>query len=115
MIQASLKKPFGQGDVIFVPVERRPEGLTEVPRENGRLIVTHSETGHHHAIDGDDAHLFSSPSDPLTGHLSVAGEGVELIHHRSIDTHESIFFPPGEWCVLKQREHGPEGWRRVQD
>jgi hypothetical protein len=114
-MKQAANNPVAQGDVIFVPVESIPEGLTEEKREVGRLIVTHSETGHHHAIDSDDARMFTPPNDPLTAYLSVEGCGVELVHHRSIDTHESIFFQPGKWQIFRQREHAPDGWRRVED
>ncbi len=115
MKQASKNTMFGQGDVIFVPADKVPEGCTEATRENGLLICTHSETGHHHAIDSDDARLFNDPKDPLVAYLSVEGSGVELVHHRSVDTHEPIFFPPGIWKVHRQVEYSPGGWRRVED
>ena len=116
MRQASLEKAFCQGDVIFVPVVEIPsDGVVEAKRESGRLIVTHSETGHHHAIDSADARLFQDPRDPLVAYLSIDGCGAELVHHRSVDTHESVMFPPGVWQVRRQQEHAPEGWRRVED
>lgn len=109
-------KVFAQGDVIFLRVEELPESLVEVPRdEKGRLVTAHSETGHHHAIDGDDARLFQEPNDPLVAYLSVEGGGVELVHHRPVDTHAPIHFPAGIWKVSRQQEYTPEGWRRVED
>ena len=44
--------------------------------------------------------------------------GVDVVHHRPWDTHETIRLlgNPGDvWEVRCQREHTPEGWRRVED
>jgi len=45
-----------QGDILFVPVEKLPKGLTDVPRQAGRVVVAEGEiTGHCHAIDAPGA------------------------------------------------------------
>lgn len=44
--------PLRQGDILFKPVEELPDGLIDVPRQNGRVVVAEGEhTGHCHAID----------------------------------------------------------------
>jgi len=115
MKKANGQSAFPQGDVIFVPVTERPDNAAEVTRKDGRLIVAHSETGHHHAIDSDDARLFRDPQDPLVAYLSIEGSGAELVHHRAWDTHESVLIPPGMYKVCKQAEYTPEGVREVMD
>jgi len=95
-----------------------------VKRERtGPLVVAHSETGHHHSIaDAAVAH-FEVPGDPLVCYLQLEGGadfggGVDVVHHRAWDTHETIRLlgQPGDvWQVRRQREHTPEGWRRVED
>lgn len=111
-----IKEQGAQGDVMFRRVGEIPQSATEsVPRENGKLIVTHSETGHHHAIDAPDVKMFREPRDPLVAYLQVGGAGAEVVHHRSFDTHETIKLPAGLWQVRRQREHTPDGWRRVED
>ena len=38
-----------------------------------------------------------------------------LRHLRDHDTHKTIAIPAGVFEVRRQREHTPEGWRRVED
>jgi hypothetical protein len=114
----TASKMAAQGDVAFIRVAKLPDGLVEVPRDNGRLIVTHSETGHHHAIDSMHARMFADPKDPLVCYLVNECDAVDVVHHRSWDTHETVRLL-GEhgavWQVRRQREWTPEGWRRVLD
>jgi hypothetical protein len=50
---------FRQGDVMLVPVKEIPDGLVEVPRENGRIVLAHGEaTGHAHVIEREREALF---------------------------------------------------------
>jgi hypothetical protein len=51
-----MSDPLRQGDILFVPVKKLPKGLTDVPRQNGRVVVAEGEiTGHCHAIDAPGA------------------------------------------------------------
>lgn len=108
---------FAQGDCVFLPIKALPAGTVEQKRDAaGRLVVAHSETGHHHAIESSEARLFEkSERDPMVCFLSVDGEGVELVHHRAHDTHESVLLGPGCWQVSRQEEYTPQGWRQVCD
>jgi hypothetical protein len=115
-----IKHMAAQGDVMIIRVGEIPEGLNEVPRVNGKLIVTHSETGHHHTIERPGVRMYQDPTDPLSAWLEVHGEEnlpnlADLIHERSYDTHETISIPPGKYKIRRQREHTPEGWQQVQD
>jgi hypothetical protein len=109
-----IEKIGAQGDVLFVRVERVPEGLAEVPDACGKHVVGHSETGHDHYVSAAESKLFRG-QEPFTCFLQVAGHGCEVVHNRSFDTHESLFLPPGQYLVRQQREYTPEGWRKVQD
>lgn len=91
-----------------------PDNATRVPNENGALIVTHSETGHHHVIDGDTAVMYRLP-ESITDCLLVVNQPTVLKHLRQHDTHEPIAFEPGTYKVRRQREYVPEGFRLVQD
>ena len=109
-------KPLPQGDVLIVPItDGVPSSAVEEPRTGGALVVTHSETGHHHTIGDPDVMMFREPTDPLIGYLQVDGEFADLIHGRSFDRHETVRLPRGTYRIHRQREHTPEGWRRVQD
>lgn len=123
----TFNKTAAQGDVCFRRVDAIPTGLREVYPENGRLVVTHSETGHHHVLEphynhAEDRHtedgmpcaqMFSGDN-PLMAWIKV-NRPTALIHLRPHDTHEPIMFSPGIYEVRRQREYTPEGWRRVED
>lgn len=114
-----------QGDVLMRRVDALPPEATLVKPEKGLLIVTHSETGHHHAVEQRPGiELFQSPSDPLLGWIKVQGQAqhADVVHHRSWDTHQTLRLlysdsPTGEvvFEIRRQREYSPEGWRRVED
>lgn len=109
-----------QGDVMIIRVDDIPSHAAPVAREGGALIVTHSETGHHHVIERPRVDMYADESDPLHAWLEVHGEVglpdiAELVHKRSFDTHETLELPPGKYSVRRQREFTPEGWQRVQD
>lgn len=112
----TLERMGCQGDVMFRRVESIPKTAKAVT-EKGRIIVTHSETGHHHAIDIDDSGAVTrfEVGDPMVCYLSIAGDGAEVVHHRPFDTHETVKLLAGCWEVRRQREYTPEGWRRVED
>lgn len=120
----TIKKTGAQGDVLFIRRRALPKEATEtVTPENGMVIVTHSETGHHHAIDDLSTKMFRIPGDPLVSYLQL-GEGskeaggVDVVHHRAWDTHETLRLlglPGAVFEVRRQREYTPQGWRRVED
>lgn len=103
-----------QGDIHISRVKKLPKGLTPVAGENGRLVVTHSETGHHHVMCDDKVAMFADATDPFTCYLQVDGLAT-LEHLRPFDTHAPILFSPGVYEVRRQREYVPEGFRRVED
>jgi hypothetical protein len=55
----AFKKVSAQGEITTDAVDRLPEGATlrKVLPVNGRLVVSHSEQGHHHYIPAADAEL----------------------------------------------------------
>jgi hypothetical protein len=103
-----------QGDVIFRRVKALPEGLKK--QAKGPIVVAHSETGHHHTAEG--AAAYYPTNDPLLAYLVAKGP-VSIVHNRSWDTHETVELkgegPEVVWEIRRQREHTPEGWRRVED
>jgi hypothetical protein len=115
----TFEKCAAQGDVLFVKVDRLPNGLVEqAPNAKGELIITHSETGHNHVMVLDRAkepavRMFNGDN-PLISWLKV-NRPTSLDHQRSHHTHESIMFQRGVYEVRRQVEQRPEGWRQVQD
>ncbi len=100
-----------QGDVAIVRVDSIPKGATK--RQD--KIAAHSETGHHHAFDASASVFLYSTKDNLVQYLEVKEKPAILRHLREHDTHEAWSFPPGKYQIIRQRERGPEGWRRVED
>lgn len=106
-----------QGDVMFRRVDNVPLGFEVAPRQGARLIVAHSETGHHHAIDAAGVVHYTG-GDPLISYLRLEGvDSCEVVHHRPHDTHETLQLTGkgAVYQVIRQREYTPEGWRRVED
>ena len=103
-----------QGDIIILRIDDLPEGVEQVAPENGKVIVTHSETGHHHVMVADRVKMYRLPEEIYECFL-VVREQTDLVHLRSFDTHEPITFKPGTYKVRRQREYTPEGFRRVED
>ena len=109
-----------QGDVLILRADAIPASAVPVAATSGCIVVTHSETGHHHVMvldreaDVPAVEMFSSSNNPLLAWLKV-NRPTALEHQRPHDTHEPIMFEPGLYEVRRQREHTPEGWRQVQD
>lgn len=109
-----------QGDVLFRRIDKLPDGVVPVKR-NGDLVVAHSETGHDHVVSSPNVTMYEHPTNPLIGYL-VAHEDFEVKHNRSFDTHATLKMRGGYaevgksvWEIRRQREHTPDGWRRVID
>ncbi len=103
-----------QGELYITRVARLPDGLVPIPAENGRVIVGHSETGHHHVMTAERTTMYRLPEEIYDLFL-VVNEPDTLEHLRSFDTHKPVEFTPGIYRVRRQREYIPEGWRRAAD
>jgi hypothetical protein len=102
-----------QGDLNIFSVDSIPESVKEMrPEKDGNHILAHSETGHHHVIDGNTARVFGD--DEFESFLDVREE-TNIVHLRSFDTHAPISLPPGKYRITRQREYTPEGYRRAAD
>ncbi len=119
-----------QGDVYLrlaegpsaVPVDLMPAGLKECPAINVELVITHSETGHHHVMVLDreagaepNVRMYSG-GNPLMAWIKVS-RPTALVHRRNFDTHEPELVQPGCYVVRRQREFDPLAKlaRQVQD
>jgi hypothetical protein len=111
----TIEKQGAQGDVLFRRVTEIPaDAVEQKPRPDGGLTVTHSETGHDHVARGERVRLFGAESS-LVAYLSISGPYADVEHLRPFDTHETLRLLSGCWEIRRQREHSPEGWRRVED
>lgn len=124
------QEPFRQGEAAFYPVSwLKEKGLDNHPSfklekpvhvkpENGKLIIAHSETGHHHVIDierSKEATLLIDQTNALIGLLKVKGVPADLEHLRSNDTHETMRIAEGDYIVKYHAQETPQGWQRVID
>lgn len=100
-----------------------PDDAVKVePDAQGRLLVAHSESGHHHYVDGDQATLYRT-SNPLINYLQVEADTHALLRHAKPvgekDRHHTQRLDGnqggGLYRINIQRESTPEGWRMVQD
>jgi len=101
-----------QGDLNIFSVSEIPNRLTEKPAENGQHTLAHSETGHHHVIDGNTVRVYEQ--DEFISFIDVE-EKSNVVHLRGFDTHETIVLPPGKYRVSRQREYTAEGFRLAAD
>ena len=115
----TFKNIAAQGDIMIIRIATLPPGLERVSSENGNLIITHSETGHHHVVKNRPNVVFYTGNDPMVSYLEVleATDATETLleHLRSFDTHAPLKFDSGVYEIRRQREYTPEGWRRVED
>lgn len=89
---------YRQGDVALVPVTTLPEGLTEVPRDRGRLVLAYGEvTGHAHVIDSPEAQLLTTPEGERFLRIVTAAH---LVH----EEHATITVAPGLYRLPPQVE-----------
>ena len=92
-----------------------PDNAKPVEPVGGTIIVSHSETRHHHVMAAPRVKMYTLP-ESITRALLVVDEPDVLTHLRDFDTHESITFDKGKYMVrLQQERTGLEGWRRVRD
>ncbi len=105
---------IAQGDLYIVRVATLPDGVVRIAPEDDRVIVGHSETGHHHVMDAARVEMYRLPEEIYECFL-VVKEPTALEHLRAWDTHEPVLHQPGIYKIHRQREHIPEGWRRALD
>lgn len=112
----AFNKQAAQGDLLITRVKHLPKVVTSIKPENGKFILAHSETGHHHTIAERPGVGFFGTDDPLVSYLRVIDDvEVTLEHERSFDTHEPLLLKGGTYEIRRQREYTPQGWRRVAD
>lgn len=113
----TFKKVTAQGELGFIRLPDNysiPTNAERVVPVAGRIIVGHSETGHHHVMSAECTTLYKLP-DSILECLMVVDKPDVLEHLRDHDTHEPTAFAPGKYRVRYLREHTAEGFRRQED
>jgi hypothetical protein len=105
----NFTKTAAQGEISITKIDKLPSGLKSLPAENGKFIVGHSETGHHHVMEIDCTKFFQLENAPagMTILYAVLSAPNQLEHLRSFDTHETILFQPGIYEFRSGREFDP--------
>ncbi len=112
----TFKNQAAQGDLFIRRIAAIPSTAKIAEPKDGNFIVAHSETGHSHVIKAIPGVEYFTGPDPMVAYLKVIDQTEVLLEHeRSFDTHESILLKGGTYEIRRQREHTPEGWRRVED
>lgn len=101
-----------QGDVLIERIDKLPDSLKPVGRENGRVVLAHGDvTGHAHAIADQHVDLYASEQELGVTFIEVRDTKAELKH----EEHATIQLSPGNYRVIRQREYSPEAIRNVAD
>jgi hypothetical protein len=121
----TFDKIAAQGDMMITLIDKLPSGVTALKSEDGKFILAHSETGHHHSVKyKPEIEFFANDNNPFIAYLVVDNTVECLIEHeRSFDTHETLLLKKPEkksngkrvYEIRRQREYMPEGFRRAQD
>lgn len=107
-----------QGEVNVRYLGNLPEGLTPVKPENGRYIIGHSESGHHHDIDATGVTVMERPNAPEGMKILYAViDNATKLEHAAPGAHEEIDLPAGIAEFRISREYDPfaEQARQVAD
>lgn len=98
-------KHAAQGELVITKLDAPPCNIgATVAAIDGKLIIGHSETGHHHVVDADCATL--TRVDPFTAFLNVR-KATRLVHQREYDAHPPIELQPGMYEFRTGREFDP--------
>ena len=105
----TFKKRAAQGEITIRKIAKMPNGLTSVAPIGGRVIIGHSETGHHHSVASGCVEVFESKSAPdgMRVLYAIVKAATALDHERPFDTHEPIELEPGVWEFRIGREYDP--------
>jgi hypothetical protein len=94
-----MRTPIRHGEVMLVPVTSAPAGTSE--RVNS-CIVGHSESGHHHVLDGEQefARIVAANGDVYVD----LDTPTRLFHQKDHDQHRELQVPAGAWRVVRKTE-----------
>jgi len=119
----SFEKIAAQGEITIIRIGDVPEGThvgQPLALEGGKLIIGHSETGHHHVLErtsGATVTVLDRAPEGMRILHAILDEPNKLIHERGHDTHETIALPPGEYefRIAREFDHYAELARQSAD
>jgi len=115
----AFSKVAAQGEITIYRVDHVADG-SPLELEGGRLVIGHSETGHHHVLERTEGVTVTVAKTAPAGMrilYAIVSEPNALVHLRGHDTHEAIALQPGMYEFRSGREYDPyaELARRVAD
>jgi hypothetical protein len=120
----NFTKIAAQGEITIIRIgdvtsATKPTG-EPLKIESGKLIIGHSETGHHHVLERTvGATVTVSAHAPAGMKIlhAILAEPNKLIHERGHDTHETIDLAAGEYefRIAREFDHYAELARQSQD
>lgn len=116
-----MRKAIGnQGEIRIDQIDALPEGMAtiDVERIAKGYIVSHSESGHHHLLDGN-VEVVERTNDVPEGMkiLYAIVREPSRLHQDAATPHKPIDLDPGIYSMRIKREYDPfaEQARRVAD
>lgn len=101
-------KASRQGDVLIIPVDSVPAGLTRVDR---CTLALGEKTGHHHTID-ENAIGYGTSESGLANYFEVTSPEGAFLNH---DEHHTLKIPQGTYRKVIQSEYRKKVFQRVRD
>jgi hypothetical protein len=103
-----------QGEITILRIVggsgKLPKNGRPLAQENGRYVIGHSETGHHHVLSRTDGVAICEVATPPAGMrilYAILEQPMALNHLREHDTHAPITLEPGEYELRIAREYDP--------
>jgi len=78
------------------------ETVLEGGKAKQNYIASHSETGHHHVIEGD-CMVLERPNDTLI----CLNKPSKVVHKKSFDRHKDLSLDKGIWRSFKKKSRNP--------
>lgn len=95
----SPRTPIRHGEILLLPVAETPPGTVA---QVTSCIVGHSESGHHHVLESDEAFTQIAA---MNGDLCVdLIKSTPLRHHKHHQQHRELTVPAGAWRVVRKTE-----------
>lgn len=119
----SFEKVAAQGEITIIrigDVTKRNVTGKPLALDGGKLIIGHSETGHHHVLErsaGASVTVLDKAPEGMRVLHAILKQANSLVHQRGNDTHETIDLPPGEYefRIAREFDHYAELARQSAD
>ena len=95
-----MNKIYRQGDLILKQIDKLPENLKLVSKENKFILAEGEQTGHKHLLVAESQTMEILQDNSGKFYLKFSGS-VDLTHQE----HKTITIPIGIWEVDNEREY----------